>query len=54
MAKDKLDELLEASEKALEKGQDLSEIEAEHHGKSKEKVKSQKEKVGEILENATA
>ena len=52
MAKSKLDELLEASAEALEKGQDLGEIKADHHGKGKGKVKTQKEKVGEKVRQA--
>jgi len=47
MAKQNLDELIEASEKAVEKGEGLDVIAAEHHGKAKEKGKTQKEKIGE-------
>lgn len=47
MAKQNLDELIEASEEAVEKGEGLDVIAAEHHGKAKEKGKSKKEKVEE-------
>ena len=50
MAKDNLDVLIEESEKALEKGESLGDIEADHHGKEKPKVKSEKVKVGEKIE----
>jgi len=50
MAKDKLDDLIEQSEEALEKGEDLSEIEAEHHHKVKEGPK--KEKIEEKVKEA--
>ena len=49
MAKQNLDELIEASEKAVEKGEGLDVIEAEHHGKAKEKEKKQKEKIEEKI-----
>jgi large subunit ribosomal protein L1 len=52
MSKQKLDELIEESEAALEKGEDLSEIDAEHHGdksKSTPKGKTQKSKVEEEI-----
>ena len=45
MAKQNLDELIEASQAAVEKGEGLDVIEAEHHGKAKEKEKKQKEKI---------
>lgn len=51
MAKDKLDELIEESEKALEKGEDLSEIEAEHHHKVKEEPKDKKSSVAKAMED---
>ncbi len=43
MAKDKLEDLIEESEEALEKGQDLSNIEAEHHHKEKPKVNASRQ-----------
>jgi large subunit ribosomal protein L1 len=49
MAKNDLDELIEESEKAIEKGEDLSEIEAEHHHKVKEESKSKQEKIEERI-----
>jgi len=52
MAKQNLDELIEESEKAVEKGEDLAVIEAEHHHKVKEKGKSEKEKVEEKVKEA--
>jgi len=50
MAKDNLDDLIEQSEEALEKGEDLSNIEAEHHHKVKEGPK--KEKIEEKVKEA--
>ncbi|MDO8686652.1 MAG: hypothetical protein Q7K11_00380, partial [Candidatus Berkelbacteria bacterium] len=50
MAKDNLDVLIEESEKALEKGESLGDIEADHHGKEKLKGKSEKLKVEEKIE----
>lgn len=49
MAKDKLEELIEESEEALEKGESLGDFEAEHHHKVKEGPKKEKleEKVKE-------
>ncbi len=52
MAKQNLDELIEQSEEAIEKGNDLSEVEAEHHHKEKSKVKNQKSKVEEKIKKA--
>ena len=45
MAKDNLDVLIEESEKALEKGESLGDIEADHHGKEKAKTQTAKSKV---------
>lgn len=49
MSKKNLDELIEESEEALQKGESLGEFEVDHHGKAKEepkeKVKVKKEKV---------
>jgi large subunit ribosomal protein L1 len=47
-----LDELLEEAEERVEKGEDLSEIETEHHGKQKEEVKSKKKDVAEEIKKA--
>lgn len=52
MAKQSLDEMIEASEDAIKKGQDLSDIEADHRGKTKDKQKDHKEKVAEIIRDA--
>ena len=52
MAKQSLDEMIEASEDAIKKGQDLSDIEADHRGKAKDKQKDHKEKVAEIIRDA--
>lgn len=52
MAKQNLDELIKESEQAIEKGEDLSDIEAEHHHKEKLKVKSEKLKVEEKIKEA--
>lgn len=52
MSKQNLDELIEASEEAIEKGEDLSEIEADHKGKVKEKQKDQKGKVTEKIRDS--
>lgn len=52
MAKQNLDELIAESEKAIEKGEDLSEVEAEHHHKEKTSVKSQKSKIEEEIKEA--
>lgn len=49
MAKQNLDELLEQAEEKIEKGEGLDEIEAEHHGREKFKVKSEKVKVEEKI-----
>lgn len=49
MSKQNLDDLIEESEDALEKGESLGDFEVEHHGKEKEKVKSQKSKVEEEI-----
>lgn len=49
MAKQSLDEMIKASEDAIEKGQDLSEIEADHHGKEKPPKKSSKAKLDEKI-----
>lgn len=49
MAKQSLDEMIAASEDAIEKGQDLSDIEADHHGKEKPKEKSSKAKLDEKI-----
>lgn len=47
MAKDNLDVLIEESEKALEKGESLGDIEADHHGKEKPKTENRKPKLEE-------
>jgi len=52
MAKQSLDEMIEASEDAIKKGQDLSDIEADHRGKTKDKQKDHKEKVAGIIRDA--
>ena len=52
MAKQSLDEMIEASEDAIKKGQDLSDIEADHRGKAKDKQKDHKEKVAGIIRDA--
>lgn len=52
MAKDSLDELLEEAEEKIEKGEDLSEIETEHHGRQKEEVKTKKKDVEEEIKQA--
>lgn len=52
MAKQSLDELIEQSEETIAKGGDLSEIEAEHHGKEKEKQHAPKEKVEDKIKAA--
>ena len=52
MAKQNLDELLEQAEEKIEKGEELDNIETEHHGKEKLKVKTQKSKVEEEIKSA--
>lgn len=52
MAKQSLDEMISASEDAIEKGQDLSDIEADYRGKTKDKQKDHKEKVAGIIRDA--
>jgi len=47
-----LDKMLEQAEAAIEKGQDLSEIDADHRGKDHEKPKSQKEKIENQIRDA--
>ena len=50
MAKDKLDELIEDSEKALEKGESLGDIEADHHGKAKSEIRNPKSEIEKTKE----
>lgn len=50
MAKDNLDDLIEQSEKALEKGESLGDFEVDHHGKEKDHQK--KDKVEDKIKEA--
>lgn len=49
MSKQNLDDLIEASEEAISKGEDLSDFDAEHHHKVKEEHKSKDEKIAEKI-----
>lgn len=51
MAKQSLDELIEQSEQAIEKGEDLSDFEVEHHHKVKEEPKDKKSSVAKAMED---
>ena len=52
MAKQSLDEMIASSEEAIEKGEDLSDIDADHHGKAKVSPKANKEKIAEKIREA--
>lgn len=52
MAKQSLDEMISASEDAIEKGQDLSDLDADSHSKAKDKQKDHKEKVAATIRDA--
>lgn len=49
MGKSDLDELIEQSENAIEKGEDLSDFEAEHHHKVKPEAKDKKTKIDDKI-----
>ncbi|AKM81863.1 MAG: 50S ribosomal protein L1 [Berkelbacteria bacterium GW2011_GWE1_39_12] len=52
MGKNSLDDLISQSEEAIDKGEDLSDIDADHHGKAKVTPKANKEKIAEKIRQA--